>query len=286
MKWIDKCITSVISSSIASDIYVVDNGSTDGTVEYMKNNYSNVIFHKAEANLGFGKANNLGMQYAINKGYDYVYLLNQDAWVKEDTFEKLISINRLHPAFGILSPMQLTASEGFIDNQFGKLVCSWEYNKNILNDFYFSNIQDVYEVPGVMAAHWLISKECLKTVGGFSPAFPHYGEDDNYAQRARYHGFKLGIVPSTVAVHDREYRVDSKEKKSYLCYIRYIDIVSNITDTKGQYGKRIFNLFLKSMGQYSKSKSLYYLYHLVCNLSKIKKYKHTSQLKGAFLSIE
>ena len=61
--------------------------------------------------------------------------------------------------------------------------------ENILdfaNDLATGELKDVYEVKFVQAAHWLISRECLERVGGFSPSFPHYGEDNNFCNRAQY----------------------------------------------------------------------------------------------------
>ena len=69
-----------------------------------------------------------------------------------------------------------------------------------------------------MAAHWLVPRGALEKVGLFDPMFPLYGNDDNWCDRARYHGFKVGIVPSARAVHDRAVREEPKEKVIYRNY--------------------------------------------------------------------
>ncbi len=56
----------------------------------------------------------------------------------------------------------------------------------------------------VNAAIWLLSKNCIETVGGFNPCYFHYGEDDNYLERVKYHNLKIGILTTAFAVHDRE----------------------------------------------------------------------------------
>lgn len=61
MKWIDKCIHSVISPSIKSDIFVVDNASSDGTPDYIAKNFPTVLLTRSSKNLGFGAANNIGL---------------------------------------------------------------------------------------------------------------------------------------------------------------------------------------------------------------------------------
>ena len=78
-----------------------------------------------------------------------------------------------------------------------------------------------------MAAHWMIRRECLVKVGGFSPAFAHYGEDDNYVHRAKYHGFKVGILSAAGAVHDREMRPSPKESRMRLKCVASVVKLSN-----------------------------------------------------------
>ena len=99
------------------DVYkrqVVDNGSTDGTQEFIKSNFPEVELIQSPENLGFGKANNLGIELAYKNGADFFYLMNQDAWIYEDTVQKLINFyenyhNKVE--IGILSPIHLDGSE-------------------------------------------------------------------------------------------------------------------------------------------------------------------------------
>lgn len=219
MQWAERCFDSLRKSTIVPDIFVVDNGSTDGTQAYIHEHYPEVMFQRSKENLGFGQANNIGLQYAIDNDYDYIYLLNQDAWVMPNTFEKLIETSKKHSEYGILSPFQMNADMLQIDAKFIRNVCSWTSNKNIFNDLYNQTFDEIYPVQGVMAAHWLITKECLRKVGGFSPSFPHYGEDDNFQERARFYGFKIGIVPSLRVVHDRGDRAYSPKDIIYMGYI-------------------------------------------------------------------
>lgn len=227
MQWAERCFYSLRKSTVKSDVFVVDNGSTDGTQAYIQAHFPEVLFHQSETNLGFGKANNLGLQYALDQNYDYVYLLNQDAWVLEDTFEKLMDISQRNSEYGILSPFQMEANMEHLDSNFKKKVCSWNSSPNLLDDLYFRKNKDVIPVLHVMAAHWLITRDCLIKVGGFSPTFPHYGEDNNFEHRAIYRGFKIGIVPCCQAVHDREKRVASKKKQLYQKYIDGLIRMSN-----------------------------------------------------------
>lgn len=228
LKWMKKCLDSVRQSSIPLDTIIIDNGSTDGTQDFIKEEYPEMKFIQSDKNLGFGKANNIGMQYALDNDYDYIYLLNQDAWIFPDTIQILIDCHKRNPQYGILSPFQMEANLKHLDFNFNTHVCS--HCKDFVDDAYLNRLQDIYSVPMVMAAHWLISKECLHKVGGFSPTFPHYGEDNNYADRALYHELLVGIVPKARAVHDRENRRITNKQKTYMNYIYDLIMMSNIYD--------------------------------------------------------
>ena len=204
MRWLERCLDSVFSSNVPADVFVCDNGSTDSSADFVASRYPSVVLVRSEVNLGFAKANNLGLKHALEKGYEYVYLLNQDAWVQPDTFEKLI--NSLGSAkWGVLSPLQMRPDKVTLDKRFKR-----HYHGHV------EPTDEVSPVRFVMAAHWMVSSECLKKTGLFSPAFSHYGEDNNFCDRARYHGFGIGVVPSAVGIHDRQDRKRSKEQRIYL----------------------------------------------------------------------
>lgn len=226
-KWYDNCFGSLRYSTIPIQTIVIDNASTDDTISYIKENYPEIHLIESDKNLGFGKANNIGMKYALEQEADYVYLLNQDAWIDPSAFEKLILCHQNHPEYGILSPMQVTAKGDKLDKNFS-LRCNSRDCPNLVDDLYFGTLREVYEIDRIMAAHWLISRECLIKVGGFAPLFSHYGEDDNFSDRATFHHFKTGIVPKVKAVHDREFREASFNKDIYLSFTSFLVNACNI----------------------------------------------------------
>jgi N-acetylglucosaminyl-diphospho-decaprenol L-rhamnosyltransferase len=189
--WIRKCLHSVTNSSIISNILVIDNNSTDNTTDIIKKEFSEVELIEADQNLGFGKANNLGMRKAISEGSDYVFLLNQDAWVEKDTIELLILNSNNFLEFSILSPMQF-------------------FDKNTL-DFKFQNYYDngndfnevVREVKFVNAAIWLIKTKDLISYGLFNECFKHYGEDIEFCRRHISFNKRIGIVKNVIGFHER-----------------------------------------------------------------------------------
>ena len=198
-QWTDRCLGSLRASEVPVDVVVVDNGSSDGSVEYIRSAFPEVKVICTGRNLGFGQANNIGFKMALDDGYEYVYLLNQDAWIEPDTIKKLK--DAWQPGFGILSPIQRDA-DGNPDANFRKKCGAFVEN---------AAGSTVVEVPFVMAAHWLINRDTLLKVGGFSPVFHQYGEDDNYIDRLHYHGLKVGVVCSASAVHDRGSRSLDKD---------------------------------------------------------------------------
>lgn len=285
IKWAEKCFSSLYNSTVPLDIYVIDNGSTDGTQEYIINQYPNILFHQSPTNLGFGRANNIGIKYAIENNYEYIYLLNQDAWVLPDTLEKLINTQKRHPEYGILSPFQAQSNMKSLDINFVSWVCSYNYNNQLFNDLYWENTQDIYSVPMVMAAHWLISRKCFLKVGGFSPTFTHYGEDNNYANRTSYHGFKIGIVPSAVAVHDRENRKEGIDKKIYMSYIQVLIYISNINECKPNLFIRTIKSTIKSTISYKSFKPIKLWSSIIKHWFIYKKNTLESKAEGAFLNL-
>ncbi len=199
MQWIQKCLDSCEGYLIV----VVDNNSTDGTVAFIYENFPKVHLMSQKENLGFGQANNIGIDYALEQGADYVFLLNQDAYLEDGCIKKLIEIHSLNKDYGILSPVHLDGKGVRLDKNFSNYL-AYRFNPDFYSDFVLKKpLKEIYEIPFVNAAGWLLSKDILETVGGFDPIFFHYGEDDNYCQRAKYHGFKIGVVPTVFLQHDR-----------------------------------------------------------------------------------
>ncbi|OAB25994.1 Glycosyltransferase, GT2 family [Flavobacterium fryxellicola] len=202
-KWIDKCFNSLRNSTLECKTIVIDNGSTDGSQEIIKKNYPEIDFIQSVENLGFGKANNIGIEKAYSQGADYILLLNQDAWVDDKTIEKLIEALKINPSYGIFSPVHMNGMGSDLDFGFKKAL------GNINLDIKIDTDEKHIEVKFVNAAIWLLSRKCIEVVGGFSPVFFHYCEDNNYLHRLEYHGFKIGVLRDAEGYHDRADRVEN-----------------------------------------------------------------------------
>ena len=250
LHWLERCLRSVAGDPSASlgmteDVYVWDNDSTDGSADYVAAHFPQAHLVRSAENVGFSKANNMGFEWAIKKGYDYVYLLNQDAWLAPGALEALVAAAEAHPDYAVLSPLQ--CQDGYIelDAQFGKrytralralgmtkksasviptkksasVIMTKKSTSVIMTKKSTSVIPDeasvspIIPLHTVMAAHWLVPVGALKAIGLFEEElFPFYGQDDDWCNRARYHGYKVGVVPEAKAVHDRARRQEAKEK--------------------------------------------------------------------------
>lgn len=199
MKWVDKCFKSLRESSVMVYPVVVDNKSTDETVRYISEHYPEVHIIKNDVNKGFGQANNQGIEYAYSQGGTNFFLLNQDAWIYNNTIEKLVSVQN-HYKIAIVSPIHLNGNGNKIDANFYNMMIK---NSSFINDLIFNRCEKYYEVPKINAAAWMLSKETIEHIGGFDPIFFHYGEDGNYCQRLLYHKKKIVFVPSVYINHDR-----------------------------------------------------------------------------------
>lgn len=189
--WIRQCLNSVDMERY--DAFVVDNASADDTLHILQTEYPKAIVRLMDKNLGFGQANNIGLRYALDNGYDYVFLLNQDAWLLPDTIEKLIAAQKQHPDFWVLSPLQMNTEQGGVEKHFEHFC---QHDRVDLSS------AKVETVTFVNAALWLMPRKCVEYVGGFDPLFPHYGEDNDYVRRVHYWGGKIGVDTSIIAYHE------------------------------------------------------------------------------------
>lgn len=243
-RWIDRCLGSLRQSSLRPDVVVIDNASKDRTVSIIEKDYPEVRLVRSGENLGFGKANNIGMKIAIDEGYNAVYLLNQDAWIRPDTLDVLSAISGKHPDYGVLSPVHLDASEKKMDKGFADYLMT----KKVANT---SENGDVVELSFVNAAHWYIPVPVIRKVGGFSPLFHLYGEDVDMVNRIRHLGYRLGYCPKAFAIHDRAER---KESAKSIYRARFVYLLSEYTN---------INRSFPSAFAYSVLASVKWLFHFL-----------------------
>lgn len=240
MRWADKCLSSMLASKLKTDLLVIDNGSDDGTVAYVREHYPDVRVMDNGRNLGFGKANNIGIHYAMEKGYDMVLLLNQDAWLDADALGTLVAVAEEHPEYGVVSPVHMTGKGDRIEKGFSVYTG--------LGDSGPLPHDTIVSVPFINAAIWLVSMETFRKTGLFAPLFYHYGEDKDLANRMAYHHYKIGYVPAAVGYHDRANRVESKERTRWSEYVYHLSEYANVCHHFGMaFAKGVLALAKKAL---------------------------------------
>jgi len=217
-RWMEKCLGSLQASEMPVDVVVIDNASSDNTVSRIRNEYPWVHLIANKDNLGFGKANNIGLSLALSLSYKAVFLLNQDAWIEADVIKLLHQVSEANPTYGILSPKHMTGKGDKLDPGFAHYI-----NQSALS----ATDNTPIATPFINAAIWYIPIAVLKEVGGFSPLFYHYGEDKDYVNRLTHHGYQVGFVPTLQGFHDREYRPVTHEKFLHTEYVYLLSEYAN-----------------------------------------------------------
>ena len=201
-KWLEACFSTVLSTNYSKfRILIIDNGSTDDSLEYIENikvQHPNVELLLNKKNLGFAEGNNRGIRFALQNGADYIALLNQDIKVEPDWLKNLIEIAEQETHLGILSPMQYNYEGTALDKNFWVLI---NENKDLKKHRNQGKLHMMYELPRVIGAAMVIKRTVCEKVGLFDPMYFCYHEETDLCRRARYHGFKIGIVTNSKVYH-------------------------------------------------------------------------------------
>lgn len=195
------------------EIIVVDNASHDESIEYLKQMESKgeiKLIHSG-SNLGYGKANNLGVRHAKGK---YVLILNPDVSVETDTLQKLVDYAGEHPEAGVIGP-QLYFFNGQIQDSCRRFMrpvdliikrtplrhipfLKKRVDRYIMNDYDHRHTQEVDLVTG---ACFLAPKSVFEKVGGFDPRYFLFMEDADICRKMWEAGFKVVYFPEARALH-------------------------------------------------------------------------------------
>jgi len=207
------CIKSIHETvrGLQYEIIVVDNASTDGSVEAIKEQFKEVVVISNDKNLGFGAANNLGIQVSDAK---YIFLLNSDTRLINDAVSCLYKYaendqgkrgfygcnlydNALSPHYSYGNyPRMLSL---LFDLGLSKIFRSY-YNRNIKLEV-CRELQQVEEVDYVCGAAMFSERDLLLQLGGFDETFFLYFEETDLCYRAWKLGLKNKIIPDAKIIH-------------------------------------------------------------------------------------
>jgi len=190
--YLEDCLASLMKVTYSNfEIILVDNCSTDDSVEFVKNNYPSTIIIKLEKNHGFAYPNNVGAKNA--KG-ELLLFLNNDTKAKSEFLESMVNELENDPKVAICQSMLLTpkgevdSSGDFID-KIGICYSSKE------------KIEKTRNVLSAKGAAMLIRKEIFEKLGGFDEKFFASFEDVDLGWRTWILGYKVVVIPQSIVYH-------------------------------------------------------------------------------------
>lgn len=222
--FLEQCLLSVRSAAKGLDVevFVVDNDSSDGSVDMVQARFPDVKLIANRDNVGFSKANNQAM--LLSKG-EYVLLLNPDTVVEEDTFTKCISFMDSHPDAGGLGVKMIDGKGNFLPESKRSLptpaVALWKISglssifpkSKTFGRYHLGYLSEneTHEVEILAGAFMLMRKSVLDKVGLLDETFFMYGEDIDLSYRIIKGGYKNYYFPGTRIIH---YKGESTKKSS------------------------------------------------------------------------
>jgi len=210
---------------LSTHTVVVDNASTDGSVNAVAATFPKVEIICNQENLGFSRANNFALE-RYREDARYLLLLNPDTVVSPNTFQNIVSFMDEHSEAGVAGCKIITAQgtldwackRGFLtpsllfykalglDKRFPQSRRFGRYHLTYLDE------NQIHEVDSVVGAFMLIRQDCLRTVGMLDESYFMYGEDIDFCFRVKEKGWKIFYVPTTTIIH---HKGQSTRKRSY-----------------------------------------------------------------------
>ena len=220
IKFLPNCLKSIVENppSISFEIIVVDNDSSDKSVEWLKSGEAkdllkdtNFILIESKENLGFGRANNLAIEKTNSH---FVFLLNPDTLIKSNSIDSLLITLESGKKIGMVAPKLINADgttqanawalPGAIRIIFEGLklskVIPLKYRKKWLLSGSW-NYDEKKEVPMVSGAAMMIKREMISRVGAFDPKIFMYGEDAEWCVRIGRNDWRIVLEPNAEIVH-------------------------------------------------------------------------------------
>lgn len=203
LQHLQTCLDSLSRQSYANHkVLMVDNGSTDGSPDFVSARYPQIEIIRNGRNLGFAGGNNVGMRFALESGCEYVCLLNNDTEADGGWLERLVAFAEGNRDAGVLaSKMLYFYSRDFINSMgtcLTRLAVGWDQYDGRLDDEDFSTPQEAIAACG---GAFFIRADALKKTGLFDPHYFMYMEDTDFCIRLWQRGYRVVTVPAAVVYH-------------------------------------------------------------------------------------
>ena len=201
-KWLKNCLDSVFKQTYKNfEVIVVDNASTDGSIEFIEKNYPSVRLVKLKKNIGFAGGNNVGFKYA--KGY-YIWLLNNDTVSDKNALSELVK------AFKHVKNLGVVQSKLILMDDHSKLdgcgaFLTWTgflYHYGYLADVDDPKFNKPFSVYSVKGASMMTTRDVIKKAGGlFDDDYFAYFEETDFCHRVWLAGYECWYWPKSVVYH-------------------------------------------------------------------------------------
>lgn len=209
--FLEQCLLSVQKSmkGISTEIWVVDNNSKDGSVEYLRSRFPEVNYIANDENLGFSKANNQAIKQSSGK---YVLLLNPDTLIGESTLNTVVKFMDTHPNAGGLGVKMLNAHGQFLPESKRGFPTPWASfcklsglsrlfpHSQRFNRYHQGALDrhEIHQVEVLSGAFMLMRREALDKVGLLDERFFMYGEDIDLSYRLVLGGYDNFYYPTPI----------------------------------------------------------------------------------------
>jgi len=193
-----ECIKSLEAAGLPpGHIVLVDNGSTDNSLEQLVRAFDHRIMYAPSAeNLGFAGGTNLGISYASQAGAEWILLINNDTFVNSTFFRELANAVQARPHWSIISPMIMYASEPDViwslgDRRIGPTLLTRAILRNHRAP---DRLPPYLATDSLNACAMLVHRKVFARIGGFDATYFMYAEDADFCWRARRAGFQMGVA--------------------------------------------------------------------------------------------
>jgi GT2 family glycosyltransferase len=206
-----ECLRSLGRSDYPNNtILVLDNASSDGSVEAIHAEFPQVEILPLSQNLGYAGNNNVGIRRALERGADWVYILNEDTLVGPDCISLLVEAGEKDDAIGIIGPMVYHADEpGVIQSAGGMFDRFWQPYHAGANETDNGQFPVARDVEWICGCALLMRREAFEQVGVIDASFFYYNEEVELCFRAHRSGWRIQLVPTAKLWHKgvtRNYR--------------------------------------------------------------------------------
>jgi GT2 family glycosyltransferase len=205
------CLASLERSTYRNHhIIVLDNASTDGSVEAIRSGFPAVQIIGLTENRGYAGNNNVGIQAALDRGADWVFVLNEDTILDPDCLERLAHLGESDARIGIVGPMVYHHDEPtIIQSAGGRLGRNWESRHIAQNEPDTKQFPAPHDVDWISGCAILVRRAVIEQVGMIDERFFYYWEETEWCMRATRARWRIVHVPQARLWHkgvQRDYR--------------------------------------------------------------------------------